>query len=84
MKSTVNVKSLLIFINALWKTILPYINLLYRKVKSAIQTNKKLYDVFREDTLIEGQCLNSFLKFLSVSFNVKDSLRYLLNSVKTK
>ncbi|EZA46977.1 Histone-lysine N-methyltransferase SETMAR [Ooceraea biroi] len=47
----------------------------FRKGKNAVQAHKKLSDVYGEDALKLRQCQNSFTKFRSRDFNVKDAPR---------
>ncbi|EZA61532.1 Histone-lysine N-methyltransferase SETMAR [Ooceraea biroi] len=47
----------------------------FRKGKNAVQAHKKLRDVYGEDALKLRQCQNSFTKFRSGDFNVKDAPR---------
>ncbi|EZA61916.1 Histone-lysine N-methyltransferase SETMAR [Ooceraea biroi] len=47
----------------------------FRKGKNAVQAHKKLRDVYGEDALKLRQCQNSFTKFRSRDFNVKDAPR---------
>ncbi|GFT25303.1 mariner Mos1 transposase [Trichonephila clavipes] len=47
----------------------------YRKGKNAVQTRKKLTDVYGESVLTVRQCQNWFVKFRSGNFDVEDAPR---------
>lgn len=45
----------------------------YRKGKNAVQSRKKLCDMYGEDVLKESQCQNWFVKFRSDDFDIEDA-----------
>ena len=47
----------------------------FRKGKSAVQDQKKLHDVYGEESLTERQCQNWFAHFRSGDFDLKDAPR---------
>ena len=47
----------------------------FRKGKNAVQAWKKLYDADGEKSLTERQCHNSFARFRSGDFDLKDAPR---------